>query len=98
MKVTSINSFIILELSVRDKSIGELIDLPYRRISLLPDQITQVESRSSKAGSTLIVSWKEPNAETILVSCDSKEDADHLQEEILHMIHEVRYHDRRVYG
>lgn len=98
MKVIGINNFVVLELDSNDHYIGELMDLRRRRISLSPEQITQVESRSSKFDHMLIVSWKEPNAETIMVTCGSEEEADHLQEEIMQMIHEVKFHDRRVYG
>jgi hypothetical protein len=80
-----------------DESIGELGKFNFRRIALDPDQITRVESRSYGITHDVVVSWKEPNAETIIVPCETIEEAIKLQDLILQVIHDAKFNRRQLY-
>ena len=98
MRVSTINCLVILELGPSEKSIGELGKFQFRRIALDPDQITKVEARSYGNILDVLVSWKEPNAETVVITCNTKEAAVKLQDDILMMIHTAKIFRRQLYG
>jgi len=98
MQVCSINCLVIIKLEELDESLGELGKFTFRRIALDPDQITRVEARVYGNTHDVLVSWKPPNAETIVSLCETTEDAVKLQDLILQVIHYARFNKRQLYG
>lgn len=92
LKVLGINNFVVLEVH-RKNPFSDAVEM-CRRISLLPEQITQVESRQIGDQWYVVVAWKEPNAEVLEDRVSSQDEAIKTQDEILQMIHNITFRER----